>query len=125
MLSFFWRRHPKVLLSDDFVQGRRRRLAPLPDAWMSKYARANCVIAIVEDQPDWDFALDNEKALDNALGAAIYYGYERPFTPEQQALCDFLVNSLGGQKITMYAWGVYADICGSPAGTMLVLGSDN
>lgn len=111
MLGFFWKRK-KVHLDHKVVENRRQRISPMPDARMSKHARLSCVTAIIDDQPDWDHALDNEKALENALEAATYFGYTQPLNTEQKALRDFLVTNLAGQKISMYAWGVYADICG-------------
>lgn len=111
MLGFFWKRK-KVHLNHDVVENRRRRVSPMADTRMSKHARISCVTAIIDDQPDWDYALDSEKALENAMEAAAYFGYRDPLNPEQKALCNFLVKNFAGQKISMYAWGVYADICG-------------
>jgi hypothetical protein len=103
------------------VQGRRQRVAPLPDARMSKIKRAVVVMAIVDDQPDWDYALNNEKSLEYVHAAAAYFGITEPFSREQKALRDFLVSNLAGRKIAMYAWGVYVDICGDQNEDVLTL----
>ena len=121
MLNLFWRRRRQIILTNDIVQGRRRRVAPLPDARMSKLKRAVVVIAIVDDQPDWDYALNNEKSLEYVDAAAAYFGITEPFNREQKALRDFLVTNLAGQKIAMYAWGVYVDICGDEDTSILTL----
>ena len=121
MLGFLWRRRPRVSLSNDIVQGRRQRVASFPDARLSNVKRAMVVIAIVDDQPDWDYALNNEKSLDYVHAAAAYFGITEPFSREQKALRDFLVSNLAGRKISMYAWGVYVDIRGNQNEDVLTL----
>ncbi len=110
------------MLKDAHVQALRQRVTTLPDLRMSKHSRVLCAIAIVEDQPDWDFALDSEKSFDAVIKAASFYGYNAPFTPEQKVLRDFLVKNIAGRKIAMYAWGVYADISGNVRGDIMELG---
>lgn len=122
MLGFFWRRRQTISLSNEIVQGRRARVAPLPDARMSKVKRAVVVMAIVDDQPDWDYALTNKKSMEYVDEAAAYFGITEPFNREQKALRNFLVDNLAGRKISMYAWGVYVDICGEQKSDILVLG---
>ncbi len=121
MLAFLWKRRRKVYLSDDLVQHRRQRVTVQPDARMSKNARVRCVTAIVDDQPDWDYALDTEKSLQTIMTAAAHYGYQDPLTKEQKILRDFLLKNIAGRKISMYAWGVYADICGDLQNDVLLL----
>ena len=107
----FQKKPKTVLLRDDFVQRRKSFLAPIPDANMSKHDRAQCVIAIVQDQPDWDYSLDNRSAEDNSFYGASFFAYRTPYTPEQEKLHNYLVKNLAGRRIATYAWGVYADIC--------------
>ena len=96
-------------------------LRRLPDARMSKVKRAVVVMAIVDDQPDWDYALNNKTSLQYVHAAAAYFGITEPFSQEQKALRDFLVANLAGRKIAMYAWGVYVDICGDQNEDILTL----
>ena len=112
MLKFFRRKRRKVSLNNDHVQQRRQRIVPQPDMRMSKYSRIRSVTAIVDDQPDWDYALDSEKSFYAVMEAAGYFGYAENMTKEQKLLRDFLIQNIAGRKISMYAWGVYADICG-------------
>lgn len=112
MFRFLRRRRRKVALNDDHVQQRRQRIVPQPDIRMSKHSRVRSVIAIVDDQPDWDYALDSEKSFYAVMDAMAHFGYEEPLSKEHKLLRDFLIQNIAGRKIAMYAWGVYADICG-------------
>lgn len=111
-VMLFRRRARKVSLQDKLVKAQKGRLSPLPDAQMSADDRASCIIAIVQDQPDWDYAMDNHKASENAIYAAAYYGIVGPFSDEQTKLHQFLIDNLAGRQIAIYAWGVYKDIVG-------------
>lgn len=87
---------------------------PQPDAGVIKNARIKLVQSIVDDQPDWDYALDSEKSFYAVMDAAEQFGFIEPFTKEQKLLRDFLIRNIAGRKISMYAWGVYADLCHEP-----------
>lgn len=69
----------------------------------------DAVIAILNDQPVWDRALNSERALENVVHSATYYGVHQPFSPDEQNLVDFLCKHLSGRQMATYAWGVYTD----------------
>ncbi len=112
----FWRKPPSPPLRDCWVKAREKRLAFLPDESLvpnkpyDDKARLQCVRAIVDDQPDWDYAISQDVARDNAIYAAAYYGLTQPFTANQIELIDFLSQSYAGRKICVYAWGIFTDI---------------
>lgn len=111
-VGFFRRKRAKLSLSQELVKVRRERVPPQPDKIMSIEAKSKCVIAIVDDQPDWDYSLDENYARENAISGAAYYNIAQPFSPDEQSLFEFLIRSLAGRKIAIYAWGVYVDING-------------
>jgi len=67
------------------------------------------VISLLLDQPEWDYAIDQESAFENALFAAANFGVKRPFSDEQKDLFGFLENRFAGKKMAVFAWGLYAD----------------
>jgi len=71
--------------------------------------RLSAVIGLLRDQPQWDLAIDQNSAKDNALYAAAYMGFSKPFSPEEQQLIKFLSDHFAGRKISTFAWGLYAD----------------
>lgn len=68
------------------------------------------VVNILNDQPGWDQALNTEKALENAVHSASYYGVMQPFNADEQNLINYLSKHLSGRHIATYAWGVYTDV---------------
>ena len=68
-----------------------------------------CVISLLLDQPEWDYAIDQESAFENALFAAARFGIKRPFNDDQKELFGFLESNFAGQQMAVYAWGLYAD----------------
>ena len=68
-----------------------------------------CVIALLQDQPDWDYALDKESALNGAVYASNYMGFFKPYDSEEQNLIHYLTERFAGRKISMFAFGLYAD----------------
>lgn len=76
---------------------------------MSPDSGVTCVIALLLDQPEWDYAIDQESAFENALFAAAKFGIKRPFDEDQKELFAFLEARFAGQQIANFAWGLYTD----------------
>jgi len=76
--------------------------------------RLASVIALLLDQPDWDYAIDKDASLKSALYAAGYMGIYQPYSREAQQLVDYLTGHFAGQKIAMFAFGLYADLLKEP-----------
>ena len=68
------------------------------------------VRAIVDSQPEWDFAATSKEARANTAAAAKRVGFKRPRSLEQRALILCLGISRAGLHISTYAWGIYADL---------------
>ena len=71
--------------------------------------RLACVIALLQDQPEWDYALDQEAAREAAHYGAAFIGFHEPYDAEEKAIFDFLISHFAGRKISTFAWGLYAD----------------
>ncbi len=71
--------------------------------------RLATVIALLQDQPDWDYAMTQTTAREAALYAASFIGFEAPFDAEEDALLTYLSEHFAGRKIATFAWGLYAD----------------
>ena len=72
--------------------------------------RVACVIAVLLDQPFWDYAIDQTSALENAIYTASFAGFMQPFDREEEELIAFLSKRFAGKKIATFAWGLYTDI---------------
>ena len=105
----FWnRKNRSEPLNQDIVrQLRGTRRARINDAQVSD--RVACVIAILQDQPEWDHALDHKSAHEAALYAANYMGFIQPYDEEEKSLFKYLKEHYAGRKIATFAWGLYAD----------------
>lgn len=106
----FWSRKNRreTVLNQDIVkQLKGTRQARISEAGMSD--RVACVIAILQDQPEWDYALDPSSAREAAIYAANYMGFTQPHDAEETALFDYLTQHYAGRKIATFAWGLYAD----------------
>lgn len=71
--------------------------------------RIAVVIALLQDQPDWDYAISQSSARQTALDAAAFIGFQTPFGAEEKSLHDYLSEHFAGRKIATFAWGLYAD----------------
>ncbi len=72
--------------------------------------RIACVIAVLLDQPYWDYAIDQQSALENAVFTASFAGFMQPFDHEEEELIKFLSTRFAGRKISTFAWGLYTDL---------------
>lgn len=72
--------------------------------------RIACVIAVLLDQPHWDYAINQQSALENAIYTASFAGYIKPFDQEEEELIRFLSTRFAGRKIATFAWGLYSDL---------------
>lgn len=71
--------------------------------------RIATVIALLQDQPDWDYAINQSSARKTALEAAEFIGFMAPFDAEEDSLLNYLTEHFAGRKIATFAWGLYAD----------------
>lgn len=71
--------------------------------------RVATVIALLQDQPDWDFSINQSTSRQTALDAAAFIGFHTPFDDEETSLLDYLSEHFAGRKIATFAWGLYAD----------------
>lgn len=109
----FWSRKSEAIaaLNQNFVKqqraNRQARKGLSRDQNIS--SRLSAVIALLQDQPDWDYALSQESAREAAHYAAAFMGFEAPFDSEEEALLGYLSEHFAGRKIATFAWGLYAD----------------
>lgn len=105
----FWNRKIRnETLNQEIVKKHRAtRQSRLNQAAVSD--RIACVIAILQDQPEWDYVLNQSAARDAAIYAANYMGFTLPYDAEETALFDYLSEHYAGRKIAVFAWGLYAD----------------
>lgn len=74
----------------------------------SGFQKIDAIRAELESQPHWDFAPSGGHAIHIQDSAAQKYGFTSPFTKEQFALRKVLYVKRAGPKISVYAWGLYA-----------------
>lgn len=106
----FWNRktrEDRVLSHDIIRQQRDTRSARGPVSGVSN--KVAMVIALLQDQPDWDYAMTEGSAHQAAIHAAAFIGFEAPFDTEETAILDYLTAHFAGRKIATFAWGLYAD----------------
>ncbi len=109
MLSFFRKSKPETVLTDGIVrnlQNTRQARIAVPES----SGRIACVIALLQDQPVWDYAIDKESAQNAAIYASNYMGFLKPYDAEEQQLLDYLTEHFAGRKMAMFAFGLYADL---------------
>ncbi len=105
----FWsqKNRDKNLSQEIVKQQRDTRGARLNQVYVSD--RVACVIAILQDQPEWDYAISKSAAREAAIYAANYSGFIQPHDAEETAIFEYLTEHYAGRKIAMFAWGLYAD----------------
>lgn len=105
----FWNRknRTRTLTQDVVKQLRSTRQSRVNRPMVSD--RIACVIAVLQDQPEWDYAINQKAAHEAALYAANYMGFIQPYDAEEKALFDYLSAHFAGRKISTFAWGLYAD----------------
>lgn len=105
----FWnRKNPDPQLSQSVVKQQQatRSARAVPSDLSDRVAT---VIALLQDQPDWDYAISQSSAKTSALAAAEFIGFQSPFDDEENSLLDYLSEHFAGRKIATFAWGLYAD----------------
>jgi len=106
----FWSRKNRadLALSQSIVkQQKATRAARAGTAGLTD--RVATVIALLQDQPDWDYAINQSTARHTSLDAANFIGFHSPFDAEETSLLDYLSDHFAGRKIATFAWGLYAD----------------
>lgn len=106
----FWSRKNRAAraLSQDIVrQQQATRSARMAIIGVSD--RVAMVIALLQDQPHWDYAINESSARQSALDAAAYIGFQAPYDEEETAILTYLTEHFAGRKISTFAWGLYAD----------------
>lgn len=71
-------------------------------------SRVRTTIDAIENAGEWDKADTPIQNFLYQLKAAQSLEIYQPFTPEQQALSDYLSARLAGQRLCEYAWRTYA-----------------
>lgn len=75
----------------------------------SGFQKIDAIRAELESQPNWDYAQSGSHAIQTQDAAAQKFGYNSPYTKEQFALRKILYVKRAGPKISVYAWGLYAE----------------
>jgi len=108
MLFLFKKKRPNKPLERSFIRHqqdtRRSRAIDLTES-----GELSSIFAEALDQPGWDYAIDSKSALENAHYSAAFMGFQKPFSKEELALIDFLVDNFAGKKIATFVCGLYAD----------------
>jgi len=61
----------------------------------------------IDDQSDWDVAKNTNLSQLFQYKAAERFGIMTPFSPQEEALSNYLVMKQAGLNISTYAWGLY------------------